>query len=230
MASLGQMVAGVAHEINTPLGYVTSNVDILKVNFEDVQTVINMLGDTATEIQKKERDNKAISKKISATIKTYNELEANILAEESLQLLNDGAYGLTEISKLVKSLKDFARLDRQSTEQIDINDCLSASIIIASNHIKDNNITVVEEFDDLPKISCFPSKLNQLFLNIITNACQAMKQHGDTLTISTHNAGEWTKKHNKKCLTHSSLQKRLVKALALGYQLHIKLLKPIMVI
>ena len=190
MASLGQMVAGVAHEINTPLGYVTSNIDILKVNFEDVQTIIKMLGATAAEAHKKDRDNKLISRQISNTLKTYKSLDAEVLAEESVQLLSDGAYGLEEISKLVTSLKDFARLDRQNTEQIDINNCLDSSVTIASNHIKENNITLIKEYSELPKITCFPSKLNQLFLNIITNACQAMKDHGDTLTISTHKSGE----------------------------------------
>lgn len=186
MASLGQMVAGVAHEINTPLGYVTSNIDILKTNFEDIGDLVSLLGQTTTEVRKKERDKKALSAKLGATIKMYEELEADVLAEENIQLLNDGAYGLTEISKLVISLKDFARLDRQNTEHINIHNCIDNSVIIASNHIKDNNVTVIKEYDDqIPKISCFPSKLNQLFLNIITNACQAMKTNGGKLTIST---------------------------------------------
>lgn len=186
MASLGQMVAGVAHEINTPLGYVTSNIDTLKANFEDLQSLVNILGETTTEVRKKDRDNKLVSEKFRKTIQTYEHIEADIVTEESLQLLSDGAYGLIEISKLVSSLKDFARLDRQNTEQIDIHSCLDSSIIIASNQIKENNITVIKEYGEIDKIACFPSKLNQLFLNIITNACQAMKDHGSTLTVSTH--------------------------------------------
>ncbi len=189
MASLGQMVAGVAHEINTPLGYVTSNVGSLKLNLTDLQHVLDKLNKLATEFSSEDRDSLVISQLLTDLIKTQNELEAHELIEESQQLITDGAFGLTEISNLVKSLKDFARLDRQAVEKIDIHDCLESSLTIASNPIKENQVTVIKEFGSLPPISCSPSKLNQLFLNIITNACQAMLDSHGSLTVRTREQG-----------------------------------------
>lgn len=189
MASLGQMVAGVAHEINTPLGYVTSNIDTLKLNLGDLSSVMKDLDEVNLAIGSSQRDNKLVTQKLVKTIKTYREKDAAEVLTESNQLISDGVYGLSEISKLVTSLKDFARLDRQNTEQIDIHSCLENSLTIASNHIRDNNVSLERDFNDLPKISCFPSKLNQLFLNIITNACQAMKKEGGQLTVSTRLEG-----------------------------------------
>jgi len=185
MASLGQMVAGVAHEINTPLGYVTSNIDTLKLNLDDINLVMKEISRLMISVQKPNRDNREITAHLMQTLKSYKTLEAPELMEESTQLLGDGSYGLSEISKLVVSLKDFARLDRQNAEQIDLHNCIESSITIASNHIRENNVTVVRDFSELPRIACFPSKLNQLFLNIITNACQAMSENGGDLTVKT---------------------------------------------
>ena len=98
-------------------------------------------------------------------------------------MLEDGLYGLSEISKLVISLKDFSRLDRKATEQVDINECIESTLTIASNNIAESNVTVDKQLGEIPKIACFPSKLNQLFLNIITNACQAMKESGGSLEV-----------------------------------------------
>lgn len=185
MASLGQMVAGVAHEINTPLGYVTSNVDTVTLNVNELASLIEDLGSIVKEARSPERDNKKISQYLVETIRSYENIEAPELIGETLQLLNDGNYGLSEISKLVSSLKDFARLDRQNTEQVDIHDCLNSSLTIASNHIRENNVTVKTKYRDIPKFDCFPSKLNQLFLNIITNACQSMNDKGGKLSVHT---------------------------------------------
>jgi len=185
MASLGQMVAGVAHEINTPLGYVTSNAGSLKLNLTDLNAVLHKLHDLANEFTSKDRDSLVVSQHLTELIKAERDLEANELIDESQQLLDDGIFGLNEISKLVTSLKDFSRLDRQAVELADIHDCLDSSLTIASNSIKENGVTVIREFDSLPPISCSPSKLNQLFLNIITNACQAMEGRDGSLTVRT---------------------------------------------
>jgi len=190
MASLGEMVAGVAHEINTPLGYVNSNVDTVKNNLQDVGQLLEKVDTIYQYAVSKQHDNKKLSRLLSATLKEYMQLEIAEGFEESLQLLGDSQHGLSEISGLVVSLKDFARLDRQSTDEIDVHDCIESSLKIACNHIKENNVTVNQEFAELPNIVCTPSKLNQLFLNIITNASQAMKHDGGVLTIKTYHLEE----------------------------------------
>jgi len=190
MASLGQMVAGVAHEINTPLGYVTSNIETLELNLGDINRVMKELSLLMLSVQKPKRDNREITANLMQTLKSYKTLEAPELVDESTQLLSDSSYGLSEISKLVVSLKDFARLDRQNSEQIDLHKCIESSLTIASNHIRENNVNVVRDFSTLPRIACFPSKLNQLFLNIITNACQAIGRDGGDLVVKTQALGE----------------------------------------
>lgn len=185
MASLGEMVAGVAHEINTPLGYVSSNIETLSLNMTDLGEVLKGVEKIYYQAIDPQRDSKVISADLTETLRTFKRLEAAEIMGESEQLLGDGAYGLAEISKLVTGLKDFSRLDRQSSEHVDIHECIDNSLTIASNHIKENNVEIETEYQIIPEISCVPSKLNQLFLNVITNACQAMQADGGTLKVST---------------------------------------------
>ena len=188
MASLGQMVAGVAHEINTPLGYVTSNVDTLSLNLEDLHLLIKELGEMLAILQATPPDSAELKRRLIKTLKTFQRVDADVVADESAQLLKDGAFGLVEISKLVNSLKDFARLDRQQTEKVNLEHCIDSSLTIARNHIRENNVEVIKKLAELPPIACMPSKLNQLFLNVITNACQAMSANGGQLLITAQAA------------------------------------------
>jgi signal transduction histidine kinase len=185
MASLGEMVAGVAHEINTPLGYVNSNITTSTANLGDIVNVLEDLEVVYLEARKKPRDNKALSAALSTALRRLKAIDKDGVVEETQQLLEDSHHGIGEISQLVMSLKDFSRLDRQSTAEINIHDSIENAVKIASNPIRENNVDVIRHFADVPHLICTPSKLNQLFLNIITNAAQAMKENGGELTITT---------------------------------------------
>lgn len=186
MASLGEMVAGIAHEINTPLGYVNGNVSTIQTNMTtDLDELHTAIGRAYKEARKANRDTKKLSQLFTTVLKVYQRIENDGVMNENKELLNDSNHGLHEISELVQSLKNFSRLDRQATEQVDIHDCIENAIKVASHHIKQNNIEIEKHYSEVSNISCTPSKLNQLFLNVITNACQAMKTNSGVLSITT---------------------------------------------
>jgi two-component system, NtrC family, sensor kinase len=153
MASLGQMVAGVAHEINTPLGYANSNVGIVRESLQAMHAD-PVHGEAMTEYA---------------------------------ALLTDAEHGLSQIADLVLSLKDFSRVDRSRTEMFDVNEGLDTALKICHSQLK-NRIEVERDYGELPKIPCAPSQLNQVFLNLLTNAGQAIDGAG-RIHVRTRDAG-----------------------------------------
>ncbi len=177
MASLGQMVAGVAHEINTPLGYVKNNVEMARDLFQEMRGLLDahklFLGLFASEGV----DEETIAQQLATVEHMSEELENGFPTEEVEGLYGDTLFGIGQISEMVLNLKNFSRLDQAAVANVNLNDCIDSSLMIAKNLLK-HKAEVAKEYAELPRIACSPSQINQVFLNLLTNAAQAIEGSG----------------------------------------------------
>ncbi|MFC0665400.1 sensor histidine kinase [Azotobacter chroococcum] len=180
MASLGQMVAGVAHELNTPLGYVKNNVELLRELIEPLFGLAEAQAALGDCLGAADADEEALARALENATRARERAAPELLAGDLGQLFSDTRYGLEQIGELVVGLKDFARLDRAMSEEVDLNDCVRSTLVIARNGIKDK-VEVLTRLGELPRIACAPSQINQVLLNLLNNAAQAMERLGRIL-------------------------------------------------
>ncbi|HEC12576.1 MAG TPA: CBS domain-containing protein [Acidiferrobacteraceae bacterium] len=177
MASLGQMVAGVAHEINTPLGYVRNNVDLVKAVFNDLRKLTGAYAELSQALVSDSISEDQLCEIMARVETLVRELNPADQIKDIETILEDTIYGTEQISELVINLKNFSRLDQAKLTDININECLESVLVVGRNAIK-YKADVIKQFGDIPKISCSPSQINQVFLNLVTNAAQAIEEHG----------------------------------------------------
>ena len=177
MASLGQMVAGVAHEINTPLGYVQNNMEIARDAYGKMAALNGAYDALYGLLQSPEAGEAAVNEHF-ARLQHMREEFAEVYPQESMEnLFSDSLYGLRQISEIVVNLKNFSRIDKAAVDNVDINECVISALTIGNNVIK-HKAEVIRDFGMLPKVSCSPSQINQVFLNLVTNAAQAIEGYG----------------------------------------------------
>lgn len=184
MASLGQMVAGLAHEMNTPLGFVRNNVEIIRENEKEIQAAFHSANAVLKDLVK--GNYAEVEKTIPETIKKLDELEKIGVVDENSMMLESALQGIDRIQELIVNLKNFSRLDQSMMQSASVNECLDSTLVIA-NHILKRHVTVHKEYGQLPNILCAPAQLNQVFLNLITNSAHAMEKKGQgNLWIKTY--------------------------------------------
>jgi len=177
MASLGQMVAGVAHEINTPLGYARSNAETVRSWLDRVRDLLLSQQHALQLWISPDADEAAVAAAIESTERQWQAFDARELMDNLRSLLEDTDHGLLQIAELVSSLKDFSRVDRSRNDLFDLNGGIDSALKICHNQFK-HRIEIVKHYGRLPQIECAPSQLNQVFLNLLTNAAQAIDGDG----------------------------------------------------
>jgi two-component system NtrC family sensor kinase len=189
MASLGQMVAGLAHEINTPLGYVRNNVEMTQAALGDIAALLHAQAQVVDAMLSgaDEREFAVRAARLEAQRSTF---DATAL-EDLRALLDDTVFGVGQIAELVGNLKDFSRLDQARIERVDVHNLIDSALKIGGNLLRKKNIEIVRQFGAVPEVDCSPAQINQVLLNLITNAAQAIEHAQGRITLRTHAVGHY---------------------------------------
>jgi len=183
MVSLGQLTAGIAHEINNPINFVTSNINPLKRDIEDVYSLLDLMdkkSESMDEVHKKEIE------------KAKKSLDIDFVKDEINLLLRGIEEGAIRTSEIIRGLKNFARVDEQDLKEIDLIEGIESTLLLLRNKTK-GEIHIELDLQPIPLVHCYAGKMNQVFMNILSNSIYAVdKYHTNgegTLSIRTRNSG-----------------------------------------
>lgn len=182
LASIGQLAAGVAHEINNPIGYVYSNIGSLERYMTDLFEMI-CLYESAEAVS-------AFPEHASALRAKREAIDLAFLKEDIPMLMRESREGIKRVKKIVLDLKDFSHVDTTNEWQWrNLHACIESTLNVVSNELK-YKADVVKEFGDIPDIQCLPSQLNQVLVNLLVNSAHAIGEHRGQITIRTGNKGD----------------------------------------
>ncbi len=186
MASVGQLAAGVAHEINNPIGFIISNLNTLNkytARLIDFQHIQEEALDKFTGIAPETGRNI-----LTELEQRRNALKIDLMTEDIEPLIQESLEGGDRVKRIVQNLKSFARVDDQEDKMANINEGLESTLNIIWNELK-YKATVTKKYGEIPLIPCNPGQLNQVFMNLLMNAAQAIEKHGE-ISLETRREGE----------------------------------------
>lgn len=224
LASIGQLAAGIAHEVNNPIGFITSNLGSLKKYVDKLTAHIGSL----CEILEASGASKQVKE-----LRKRDKLD--FILEDLQDLINESLEGTERVQEIVRNLKSFSRVEEKIFSMTNLNECLEEALKIAWNELK-YKATIIREFGELPQILCFPQQLKQVFINLLVNAAQAIDKQG-AITVRTSLAGEIikvsitdtgcgiAKEHLQKIFEPFFTTKKIGKGTGLGMSISLDIVK-----
>ena len=178
MASIGQLAAGVAHEINNPIGFVYSNLGTLEKYVEDIFSLLELY-----ESAEERPDLLPAVRGLKAKV------DLEFMKEDASALMHESRDGITRVKKIVQNLKDFSHVDASDEWTLaDLQAGLDSTLNIVANEVK-YKAEVTKDYGDIPEVECLPSQINQVFMNLLVNAAHAIEERG-TIAIRTRADGD----------------------------------------
>jgi PAS domain S-box-containing protein len=172
LAGLGQMVAGVAHEINNPLAFVGNNVAVMQRDVGGIRKLLELY---------KQADGSVPPELRQRITELEEQIDLTYTLENLEGLFSRSREGLRRIQQIVKDLRDFARLDESDLEECDINAGISSTLNIIQGHAKRKQVRLVTDLVPLPPVTCYPAKVNQVIMNLVGNAIDASHDEGQVI-------------------------------------------------
>lgn len=174
LASLGQLAAGVAHEINNPIGYVSSNMKMLAEYSDSLINLVKLLSMQVDEAQR---------------LPLLAQFDFDYVCADLPKLVQESEQGLSRVVDIIHDLKDFSHIEEAEFVEADLHQGIQSTLNLVANELK-YKADVVKDFAELPSVHCIPSQLNQVLLNLLINAAHAIEQHG-IIRISTGCDDNW---------------------------------------